>query len=125
MDDPQIAFPDRRDPVEDRGEQNALGKNAGSEKILVIDCADVHAPNAAHHIFENHKPENRLNGTHQQFKWIVLEFYELCIRYGERVRYEFNKRRLDTAFRYVFEYFCACVGLHDSYLRIRFPFRSD
>src|SRR5437773_3713621 len=116
MDDTQITFPDCRDPVEDRGKQNALGKNAGSEKILVIDCADGHAANAAHYISENDKPEDWLNRTHQQFKWIVLEFYELGSGNGECVSREFNHGRFDGALRCVFEYFCACVGLHDSHL---------
>ena len=74
VDDAEVAFPDHRDAVEDRGKEHALRQNSRRHEGQIADIAGGNAAHAAEDLPENHQPQNRLNRAREQFGGIAKQF---------------------------------------------------
>ncbi len=72
--DAEIALPDRRDAIKDRGKEHALGENAGREEIEIASVLRAEPAHLRHHLAEQQQPDRGLQRARQQLAGIVTQF---------------------------------------------------
>src|SRR5579871_4811401 len=88
----KIAFPNCRNAIKNRHEDNALGENSRREKIQIALASSHDAAHPRHDLAEQDQPKNRLHRAAQHFPGIMKKLAHFGIRHGEYMGREIRHR---------------------------------
>lgn len=121
---PQVALPDDGNAGKDGDKQDALGQDAGRQKIEVRHTTGGNSPGTGKHLSEDEQPQCRLHRPRQQFGRVVTQFANLhfgnCERLLKKMDAQGQERYLWRQYMasQAAEWCASFLQFHDSFLLI-------